>query len=1777
MSFYTSLTGLNAATAQLGVTSNNIANVSTTGFKRSRTDFGDIFATSPLQKASATIGQGVSLKRVVQEFGQGNMMFSSNTLDLAISGDGFFPLKSQDGFQDIFTRNGVFMMNDQYNVVNSAGQRLMAASVDSSGKANLNDMNVLTIPQKTTGMAKQTSKVQLGLNFPADAEVISKEFNRNDPETYNKSTALTVYDAGGNSYLASVYYVKTQNATQETPNNKWQTYVYVGDKLVSASLQQATNSQGEVMYVNKYGELKAKSDFKTPAEIEELNNSFAKKTIKFSLDELTDVRTSQPATVIGGSAINLGTGTNDGVDMSTFNGLSKSDLLVKQGSNSADFDVNVRVAADAYTVTFNQNLNNGPEPVKVNVPTVGTTAPTVSDVVKALNANAAFAADYVAQNTTTAMIGAPTFADTPSVSDFSGFEIEIGGKSLVLANLSPATSDISGLAKELQERLRSVDGGNSSISVSVAPNGNDLKITDAAGRNITSAALKLNPDLLAGSGASIGHDAVITTGVLRITSIDPNVPDETILSDVTVSKTVGGVPGDISGKGLPTDFPRSTANYTFNAAASLFNAKFGPASDPISVTEKSLTAFADSLNKNTTFSASYKASISDGVLSVTAVSPSDSAAAINTALTINQTVGGISEKISGAARTAAEFTVADGPYAMSFDGIEIKSNGTVTQNGAPASTEESVVTFEDMVEDQTLTIGGLTFKAAAAKTAAEVAALFLSPSSVTSGDGTFTGSLSGFAASAVSGHTDQLTFTSQTDGADVTDLDVSGGLSLSTQLTTVQGGTGKVTENARVTFQDLTAGQTMIIGGRTFTAGLTGATAAQVATSFITGTATNGAFTGALQGYAAAVVSGSPTKADFTSTTTYTNVSDLTPSGTGSASAVITQGATGVKENTSVTFPGSLEAGQSVTLGGLTFTSKGTTTKEELAELYSGLTAGATTSVQTTTKGSFTGALTGFNTGNYANASSSVTFTSIAAAGQDVTDLTVTGEFDFIPGVTTAQGSAATTENTTVTFHDLSTNQSVTVGALTLLATEDMTAEEVAAAFANLTPTSVIENPAKGSFSGSLTGFTSSEADVNSVKFKSDTDATNMGNLNVEGIDLDPDEYLALLNKSTLFTDKYEANMVGGNLKIMAKDLTVTGDTIKSDVVFKQGAAATVTTASVVGAGVTIDQTFAGLSSVDDLKELFSVNVDGSINPVTIGLERLAGKDMKLSGAQIAQELTNAINRAYGDERPFNFSALTGTTFSVQLDRAGGLQSPDPLDIDLSQAGDADKNMRSEDLVASVQAAIDANPDYKGKVTASYDTKLQKLVFTPSGNDKITITSTQSSIGLTDPLVQGVNDDSVGFVLAPSISTSSFRAPNDQRYGAKVEYDAVKGGFVFMSGTTGDTSSIKITNIRPNSLATQSSKGLGMTGDASKYTVDQSKIDALRGIESLPAVLTGNALGVNVDNNFSVDETNNKFVVSVNGVTGTVVVPPKDTYTLGTFMEALQAGINGLQGESKDGLTPKTIDGVKVSYDTDKNALVFTTGTASTDSYVKITGDARWGLDGLDAQFGSTTTWIKPTSFQDEKGATVYIDGFGQESSTASGFDTLPPWSPVYFDKGELTFDTAGNLVSPKQGAQLDTVYLPNGKGALTINIDYSKSTQFASPFSVLSQSQDGAPEGDLVGLAIADDGLVSASFSNGAQKSLGKVVLVNFSNPSGLRQIGDTNYYKTSDSGTPKYGEAGSAGFGTVRSGATERANVDLTQELVDLITEQRNFQANAKAMETSTSMTQTIIQIRN
>ena len=797
MSFYTSLTGLNAATAMLGVTSNNISNVGTTGFKRSRADFGDIFATSPLQKASSTVGQGVSLKQVSQEFSQGNISFSSNALDLAVTGDGFFPMRSADGLQEVFTRNGSFLLNEQFNVVNSSGQRLMAATVDSTGSANVNERVVLTIPQKTSGDAKQTSLVSLGLNFPADAQVITDTFNRSNPATYNKSTAFTVYDNGGNGYLATIYYVKTANANQTVPFNKWQTYVFVGEDQVNASLVQATDANNERIYVNQYGQTQPYSKVK-----DELTTA---KTQLFSLDELTAKKISVEATVTG------------------------------------------------------------------------------------------------------------------------------------------------------------------------------------------------------------------------------DVVDET--------------------------------------------------------------------------------------------------------------------------------------------------------------------------------------------------------------------------------------------------------------------------------------------------------------------------------------------------------------------------------------------------------------------------------------------------------------------------------KYDFVKGITQSA--------------------------------------------------------------------------------------------------LDP---------------------------------------------------------------------------IAQLESLIFVDIDSSGQAVTLNLN--AFEDAKfantlITGDMIAEELTNQLISGFGAARP------NGT-------------------------------------------------------------------------------------GLT-----------------PVAGT--------ERYGMKVAFDPVNKKFLVQSGTTGDSSSASISVIA--GAAEKVTEFLGFTATPTNTLNTPTERVATRGIASLAAIAYGATPTVNIATNFNVDETNNKFIVTVDGIKATVTVPLGE-YSLSEFTNKLQSEINGIKEQRTDGITPKEINGVKVEYDLSKKAFKFTSGTTGSDSFIKISGEPIWGLSAVEAARGTTSSWIKPTQHVDVVNGTPqpkYIDGEGNETTSSDGYIGLPAWSPVYLDKGELTFDTGGNLVSPAEGTQLETVYLAGGKGALTINIDYSASTQFSSAFAVLSQSQDGAPEGDLVGVTIGNDGLVSASFSNGSQKSLAKILLANFSSPVGLRQIGDSSFLTSAASGKPILGTPGSAGFGTLRAGATERANVDLTQELVDLITAQRNFQANAKAIETSSTMTSAIINLRS
>jgi flagellar hook protein FlgE len=142
--------------------------------------------------------------------------------------------------------------------------------------------------------------------------------------------------------------------------------------------------------------------------------------------------------------------------------------------------------------------------------------------------------------------------------------------------------------------------------------------------------------------------------------------------------------------------------------------------------------------------------------------------------------------------------------------------------------------------------------------------------------------------------------------------------------------------------------------------------------------------------------------------------------------------------------------------------------------------------------------------------------------------------------------------------------------------------------------------------------------------------------------------------------------------------------------------------------------------------------------------------------------------------------------------------------------------------------------------------------------------------------------------------------------------------------------------------------------------------------------------------------------------------------------------------------------------------------------------------------------------------------------------------------------------------------------------MNLSGATQYGSTFSVGNITQDGYTTGRLIGIDIDKSGIVQARFTNGRSLSLGQVALSNFANPNGLQPLADTNWAETFASGQALRGQAGTSGFGLIQSGALEASNVDITTQLVNMITAQRNFQANAKMISTSDAITQTIINIR-
>ncbi|MDQ1120130.1 MULTISPECIES: flagellar hook protein FlgE [Pseudoxanthomonas] len=215
MSFRISLSGMNAASSDLNVVSNNIANSNTTGFKSSRAEFGDVFAASVYGVSSNATGAGARLQRVAQQFTQGNIDFTGNSLDMAVSGQGFFTLS--DNGTTVYSRAGNFSTDASGYVVNPSGQRLQVFAPNDDGTTfNTGKLSDL---QLATGDAppKVTTKVQASVTLPGNATApTNSPFNAADPTTYSQTTSLTVYDSLGAAHTQSLYFSKTANANEWT-------------------------------------------------------------------------------------------------------------------------------------------------------------------------------------------------------------------------------------------------------------------------------------------------------------------------------------------------------------------------------------------------------------------------------------------------------------------------------------------------------------------------------------------------------------------------------------------------------------------------------------------------------------------------------------------------------------------------------------------------------------------------------------------------------------------------------------------------------------------------------------------------------------------------------------------------------------------------------------------------------------------------------------------------------------------------------------------------------------------------------------------------------------------------------------------------------------------------------------------------------------------------------------------------------------------------------------------------------------------------------------------------------------------------------------------------------------------------------------------------------------------------------------------------------------------------------------------------------------------------
>jgi flagellar hook protein FlgE len=255
MSFQQGLSGLNGAAKSLDVIGNNIANASTVGFKGSQAQFADVYASSLNGAGGVTAGIGTKVSTIAQQFTQGNIESSNNSLDVAINGQGFFRTVSSGLVQ--YSRNGQFSLDKDGFMVSAQGAKLTGYGVGVTGQV----LAGAPVPvQISTTDLKPVSTTKVGIEMNLDSRVaapIVTPFDAGDPNTYNKQTPVDVYDTLGNPHVMSTFYVKNGSGT-------WDVYA-ANDGTEVTNLKVAQAAQGNTAAFSAVNTARAAWDAATKA------------------------------------------------------------------------------------------------------------------------------------------------------------------------------------------------------------------------------------------------------------------------------------------------------------------------------------------------------------------------------------------------------------------------------------------------------------------------------------------------------------------------------------------------------------------------------------------------------------------------------------------------------------------------------------------------------------------------------------------------------------------------------------------------------------------------------------------------------------------------------------------------------------------------------------------------------------------------------------------------------------------------------------------------------------------------------------------------------------------------------------------------------------------------------------------------------------------------------------------------------------------------------------------------------------------------------------------------------------------------------------------------------------------------------------------------------------------------------------------------------------------------------------------------------------------------